>query len=535
VKKQTAKISLRTQSAWLLVAKIVGFGFSFLLPLLVVRYLSKENVGFYRESFLVIVNAVVILPLGFSMSAYYYLSRETERRGAAIFNILLFNTLVGAAACLTLFFYPQLIGNITGSDELTSLAPKIGLVVWIWLFSAFLETVAVANGEARLATAFIIFAQFSKTALMVGAVVLFATIESFIYAAIIQGALQTVILLVYLNSRFPRFWREFKPKFFVEQLIYAVPFGLAATLWILQTDIHNYFVMSKFSSAEYAVYAYGCFQLPLIAMLAESVNSVLIPRMSQLQLENDKPEMIRLTVRAAQKLAFFYFPIYVFLMITAQTFVVTLFTNDYLASVPIFLINLTLLPFGILITDPVVRAHKELGRFLLVLRVFVLVALIAALYFGLQYFDMRGMIAIAVVAILVERAIAETVIVRKLGFGRKDFHLFKSIAKTAVVSLIAGIITYFVYINTKEYTLGVGELYAAEAFQTMKPSLLNFIGGALTLLISALVFTPIYLSGAYFWGVVEEDEKLQFNNIIKKTRALFGKKPIQNPRSQTQN
>ena len=108
MKKQTAKISLKTQSAWLLFAKIVGFGFSFLLPLLVVRYLSKENVGLYRESFLVIVNAVAILPLGFSMSAYYYLSRETERRGAVIFNILLFNTLVGAAAFLTLFFYPQL-------------------------------------------------------------------------------------------------------------------------------------------------------------------------------------------------------------------------------------------------------------------------------------------------------------------------------------------------------------------------------------------------------------------------------------------
>ncbi|MCU1291118.1 MAG: Polysaccharide biosynthesis protein [Acidobacteria bacterium] len=527
--EKTEKQSLKSQSAWLLFAKIIGFGFSFLLPLLIVRYLTQRNVGLYRESFLVIVNAVAILPLGFSMSAYYYLSRETARRGAAIFNILLFNFAVGGLACLLLYFQPQIIGNIFKSDDLTLLAPKIGLVIWIWMFSTFLETVAIANREARLASAFIIFAQFSKTFLMVGALLLFANVESFLYAAIIQGVLQTIILLVYINSRFPGLWKNFQPKFFLEQMIYAVPFGLAGILWILQTDIHNYFVGYKFSSAEFAIYAYGCFQLPLISMLAESVTSVLIPRMSELQTVGNKAEMIRLTARAMQKLAFFYFPIYVFMVITAQTFIITLFTTEYLASVPIFIINLTLLPFSILITDPIVRAYKELGRFLLVLRGFVLAALISVLYFALGILDMRGMITIAVVAILLEKAIAETVIVRKLGFGVKDFHLLKNVGKTAVISLVAGVVTYLVYTNTKVYLLGVGEHFAEEAFHTTKLSVLNFIGGSLTLLISALVYAPIYLLGAYFWGVIEEDEKLHLKKIINKLRSVFRKKPIPAP------
>src|ERR1051325_10121430 len=92
--------SLREQSAWLLTAKVVGFAFSFVLPLLIVRYLDQEQVGNYRQAFLIITNAVIILPLGFSMSAYYFLARESERRGAAILNILLFNFVVGGLACL---------------------------------------------------------------------------------------------------------------------------------------------------------------------------------------------------------------------------------------------------------------------------------------------------------------------------------------------------------------------------------------------------------------------------------------------------
>ena len=63
--------------------------------MLVVRYLTQEKVGLYRESFQVIMNAVMILPLGFSMSAYYFLSREKERRPAAILNILIFNFFIG--------------------------------------------------------------------------------------------------------------------------------------------------------------------------------------------------------------------------------------------------------------------------------------------------------------------------------------------------------------------------------------------------------------------------------------------------------
>lgn len=529
------KISLKTQSAWLLFAKVVGFGFSFLLPLLVVRFLSRENVGLYRETFLVIMNAATILPLGFSMSAYYYLSRETERRSAAIFNILAFNFIVGGLACLILFLYPQIVGNIFQSEEITALTPQIGFIIWIWIFSTFLETVAVANQEARIATFFIIFAQFSKTFLMTLAVILFATVESFLYAAMLQGILQTAILLVYLNSRFPKFWTDFRPAFFVEQMKYAVPFGLVGVLWILQTDIHNYFVAHKYSSAEFAIYAYGCFQVPLIAMLAESVTSVLIPKMSELQTKNDRQEMIRLKMRATQKLAFFYFPIYVFLMITAQVFIITLFTRDYLASVPIFLINLTLLPFSVIISDPIVRAYRELGKYLLILRIFILGGLLAALYFGLGYFDMRGMIAAAVAAILIEKLIAETFIIRKLNFGRKDLHLLRNTGKTAIMALIAGAFTFLFYQTASGFLFSSAENFLKEVFPALKTGVITFVCGSFTLLLTAFVFAPIYLFGTNYLGIIEAEEKEQIYSIFRKLRKLFVKEQIQNPRSQTQN
>lgn len=507
--EETLKIplSLKSQSAWLLFAKVIGFVFSFLLPLLVVRFLTQDNVGVYRQVFQVVATMVAILPLGVSMSAYYFLSRDATRRASAVFNILIFNFAVGGAAFLALFVYPQILGNIFQNDEMTRLAPKIGIVIWLWIFSSFLETVAIANQEARTATAFIILAQFTKALLMVGAVVLFGSVEAFVYAAIIQAALQTLVLLVYLNSRFPRFWTSFELEFFREQLVYALPFGFAGLLWTMQTDIHNYFVGYRFSAAEFAVYAFGCFQIPLIAMLSESVTSVLIPRMSKLQTENDKPEMIRLTVRAMQKLAFFYFPIYVFLMITAQTFVITLFTRNYAASIPIFMINLTLLPFLIWVLDPIVRSYKELGRFLLILRVFIFIALIAALYFGIQNFTLSGMIAIVVVTTIIEKFISSIAVLRKLEVKRADIYLLKDIGKTAVCALLAGIFTFLFYWQFNEKLAAFGTDLAQDVFEFSKTSVIDLFSGVLVLGACFLIFTPIYLLSANFFGIIDDDEK----------------------------
>ena len=104
---------------------------------------------------------------------------------------------------------------------MTALSPKIGAIIWIWIFSTFLETIAIANQEARVATAFIVASSFSKTLLMGAAVFAFGTVEAFMYAAMIQGVVQTFILLNYIRSRFPGFWRGFSVGFLREQLEFA--------------------------------------------------------------------------------------------------------------------------------------------------------------------------------------------------------------------------------------------------------------------------------------------------------------------------
>ena len=264
---KTKQPSLASQGAWLLFAKIIGLGLSFALPFIVVRTLSKADVGIYQQVFLVIVTLSGILPFGVSMSAFYFLSREKERKPFYIFNILIFNLVIGGLACLFLNLYPQVLGNIFKDAEMTQLAPQIGLVIWLWVFSTFFEIVAVANQEARIATVFIISAQLTKSIFMISAVWYWGSVSAMLNAATVQAILESTALFAYLNSRFKGFWHSFDKILFIEQLKYALPFGLMGILWTLQADIHNWFIGYRFTSEEMAIYRAGCFELPLLFLL----------------------------------------------------------------------------------------------------------------------------------------------------------------------------------------------------------------------------------------------------------------------------
>jgi O-antigen/teichoic acid export membrane protein len=433
------KISLTGHALWILFAKTLAFVFSFALPLLLVRRLDQHEFGLYKQVFLVVGTAVSLLPLGFAMSAFYFLPREPDKQRQVVLNILLFNACVGALACLALTLRPTILSALFRSDEIATLAPSVGVCVLLWIVASFLEFIAVAHQEPRAATIFIVVAQFTKTALLLAAALLFGSVRWLVYAAVAQGVLQTVILSVYLQSRFPGFWRSFEWGVMRRQMAYALPLGLAGMLYIVQMDLHNYVVSYRFDAAAFAVYSIGCFQLPLVSILSESVGSVMIPRVSYLQRQGEHREIVALTARAMRKLAAVFFPLYALLFVTGREFITFLFTEQYAASVPLFAINLTLLPFSVFVLDPVMRAYAEHRYFLLKVRPALIALLFVALWYGTLRYGLVAAVSIMVGVTILERLIMAFKVARIVRLRREDFGLFKDVGKLGAAAAVAGL------------------------------------------------------------------------------------------------
>jgi O-antigen/teichoic acid export membrane protein len=485
--QQKPRRSLTFQAFWLLIAKTLAFIFAFALPVLLTRSLNLNEYGLFKQVFLIITTATALLPLGFGMSSYYYLPRENDlsRRGQVILNILLFNLIMGAAACLVFIFWPGFIVKIFRDPTIGSYAVPVGVVILLWLFSSFLETVAVANQELRLAAIFIVAGQLTRTILLLTAALVFDTVQALVYAAVIHGALQSVVLLWYVSSRFPLFWRAFDWSLTTKQVAYALPFGLAGLLYTIQTDLHNYFVSNRFSPATFAIYSIGVAQLPLVGILRESVSSVILPHISYLQEQSHAPQIIVLLANATRKLAAVILPVYAFLMVTGREFLTFVFTSAYAESWPIFAINLTLLPLCLLDVDAVARAYKDHRFFLVKLQIVLSAVMGLALWYGISNFGLIGAISVVVGINFILRVALAVRFSKVLGAKLRDLKLFKDVGKLAVASAVGGLLCLF----TRSLIIAAG------------------FGPLMILIACFVVFVALYVPAILLLGVLTGDER----------------------------
>jgi len=477
--------SLTRSTLWLMAAKTVAFALMFALPLILVRHLSQTGFGVYKQLFLLVSSAMTILPFGFVMSGFYFLPRHPTRRPRVAFNILLFHVAVGGLAALVLLWQPALLETLFHDPTLAALGGPVAIVVFLMVAFSFLELIALANADVQAASLLIVVLTLTKAALLVGAALVFASIEALVYAAIVQGLLQAAILLWYLNSRFPGFRRGPDWPLMRAQLVYAMPLGTAATLSIVQGDLPSYFIAHYFDAATYAIYAVGCFQLPFLSILSESVGSVMIPAVSRLQMEGKASDIVQLSARLMRVMAAIHFPLCVFLLVAGRELLTVLFTVRYADSWPIFAINLALVPLSILtsVSDPVLRAYPEYIPWLLRLRVIILVILAIGAWLAASHLMLVGTVVVVVAVNVLDRVVLAVVLGRALNVSWHDFPLLGDVGKLAGAAGVAGL--------------------AAAAAR-------GFVGGAAPLVVlatSAAVFAAVYLLSVLALGVPTPTER----------------------------
>ena len=291
---------------------------------------------------------------------------------------------------------------------------------------------------------FIVLAQLSKVVGFTAAVLISPTVIALLLAGIVQAALQFIVLCIYCYRRFGPFWQNFDGSFFLEQFQYVAPFGLYGWMNLLQTDMHNYFVSVAFGASTFAIYAVGFMQIPLIGLLRESVNSVLIGRTSILQRSGAHREVFGLIASACRKVSLAYFPMFVLMSVLAREIIVVLYTTTYEASAAILRINLLLIPLGVFFTDPVVRAYKELTGKVVRIRLVIIAGVAIVLWLGVRSLGLTGAATVVVLSALIERVIVMSATLRVLEVKRSDLKVYLPAVKIFLLSLIAGCVTVLV-------------------------------------------------------------------------------------------
>ena len=421
------EVTLTNQALWLSFARMFSFGFNLIFPLVLVRVLDRGEFGLYRQAFLVVVTFQTMLSLGMAPAAAYFLPREPQRGPQIIFNITSFHLVMGSGIWALLWLKPALLSWLFHSPEMEKHAGLIGLLVLLTLFSSFLEFVTTAMREIRLSSVMIASALVVKGALMLAAAVFSPRLDSLLEAVVLQTSLHSAILIWYLQSRFPGFWKAFHWGFLKEQLWYSVPLGLSTLCYYFFEDLHHYFVSHSYDPATYAIYAVGCLQIPLIGVVRESIGQIVIIQTSQLQGEGKHQEVKDLTLQVARKLSAMYWGFYGFFLVCGRDFLLLLYTNKYAASWPVLLWYLTLLPLNIFMYDPIFRAYSNQRFYILRLRLVLLAILALLLTPAIGQFGMLGAVGTVVLIHAAERALVLHRAAHIIGFTRADLPAIRDV------------------------------------------------------------------------------------------------------------
>jgi len=485
----TAKTDgLAMQTVWLTGARIIALFSSVMLPIVLVRLFSQTEFGVYKQAFQILSTAVSLFGLQVASSIYYFIPREPRKRPQVAMNVLVFYGVIGLLVALFCALYPRWITMIFKSDDLVADIPMLGLAILLWLISSNLESFVLVNREARLASLFFVIVNVTKPTLLVGSALLFGTIRALILAAVVQGALQCVIMLTYVYRRFGPFWQGFDRQLFQAQIASALPFGLGGLAYTAQNDLHNYFVSHYFDAAAFAIYSVGCFQLPLLTALFDAVDMVLNPEAARLQEGGSTKRLVTVWLNAIRGLALCFVPVCAWLFVMRREVIVSLFTERYVGAVPIFAINI----FSLLLWFPngaIVRAFSELRYFRFKLYFVLLPLSCVALYFGIQTAGLIGAITATVVVRFLDVAFTSLTVSRSLGLKRRDFPTAEIIRIGASVG-IAALFTFFVRVILESLPL------------------------IIRLGICSAVFWIVYLTTALLTGAVSAEEKSKIRSFI---------------------
>jgi len=392
--------SLLRRARPLMVARFASAALTIGVPMVLARVLVPAEYGTYREAILASNTLYLVLPMGITLSLYYFVPREPGLQAAFIGQTLVATTAAGvAAAALLLAARPLLVGHF-GNAALGAMTPWIAAFTLFTLAGTSLDIALNATGAVAAAALARAGTEVARAAAMVAGTLLTRSLSGALAGLAVAAGVRAALTWAWvvrahgLTVSWPALRR---------QLAYALPFGLAALALTAQQQFHQYVVGGAVVAAAFAVYNVGCFQLPVVDVLYTPVSEVLQLGLADLDRQGRPCAGLALFQEAVSRLSLAFVPLVALLLVVAPAFIGFVFSDRYLAAVPLFRLSLLAIPLAALPLDGVMRARAQ-NRFMLGASLVKLAVTIALVLTGFRAFGMEGALGGFVAAEVVNRA-----------------------------------------------------------------------------------------------------------------------------------
>jgi O-antigen/teichoic acid export membrane protein len=473
--------------------RVVAFLSTFFIPVVLVRVFDPVDFGTYKQLFLIYTTIFYAAQFGMAESLYYFMPLHPAQSSRYLINSIVALAAAGVI-CLGLIAAGGLqLSHVLNNDAISRYAVLLGIYTLFMMVSAALEIAMIARKHYLWASATYAASDTLKAILVILPVLFFRRLDWLMLGAVTYAFMRCLVLIVYLRNDFRGEirvdWTCFR-----NQLRYAIPFGLAIVVGILQTNLHQYAVSHYFDAATFAIYSVGCLQIPIVDFIITPASSVMMVRMSERIGQGRSDGLIAMWHDMSHKLALMFFPLVALLLLNAHNIIVLLFTERYLRSVPIFMVWSAAIVFATLPTDTVLRVFAQ-TRFLLILNIISLALIAFGIRWFLFRFDLIGAVVITVVTAALSKSLALLRVKSLLRVPMRDLLPWNSLSRILIAATAACIPTLVLQNHLQLPVLAI-------------------------LPITGVVYSSIFLALILILGALTEDEVLSMTGWAQRFVAF---------------
>ena len=313
-------------------------GLVLISPMLLTRLLSVEEFGQYREFLLYATVLDVVAAWNISTSLLRFVAHQPEHRQQFVDQTLLMtlgtsSLVIAGASVLNWIFDGALVGNY--------MLP-LGIYIFVYVNLDFWEHMWLAQRRIGAVFAYTTGRLIARIVTVVTAAALTSNVQVIIWSLVCLETLRFFAsLYMWLRHR-QRAQRRLESGW-REQLRFVGPTGAASVLIALNKSMGSLYIAKFLGPVGLAHYAIGTYMRPIITVLRNSLSDSLLPVMATQQRSDQHADPLVLWRRVTIVAAIMLIPAAVLLARFADTIVVTLFSEEYRAAVPVFQIFLLVL------------------------------------------------------------------------------------------------------------------------------------------------------------------------------------------------
>jgi O-antigen/teichoic acid export membrane protein len=349
--------SIRAQAVLNFIGRAISFLINVATPIILVRLFLPEEFGQYKQVIMVHQLLITILSFNIPGSVLYFYPKEKSREGR---RIVLSNVTFMLSMVSTVFFIAAIMLKNIFFINIDN--PIIEQYFYLIVINAVMEIVAspldsifIAEEKALTAMTYYIINQLFRVIILIGAIVIYQTVYSAIFALMLFSILRALFLISYLMKSYRIGPSAISKVSIMAQLQYVAPLGVSMIAGTISRHAEKIILLTYFTATDFAIYSVGNYGIP-IGILYLSVGNVILPQISKSQ---DALKSYSLWKKMVIANAIVTIPIVIYFLIMSKYFILQIFGTEYVDSVPVFNIILLTLPFQMLGHGYILRGLGE--------------------------------------------------------------------------------------------------------------------------------------------------------------------------------